>query len=486
MLFTSLEYFFFFSFVFLYRWYVHPVIFKNEQTSRPVLHVVLLVLSYVFYMSWDYRFGALIFLSTIIDYYVALKIVDTEQVKIKKAYLVFSLVTNLVFILGFFKYYNFVGETINQLASFVGYDRKLIPFLDIILPVGISFFTFQSLSYTIDVYRGVIPCERNFVRFALFVAFFPQLVAGPIVTAKSFIPQLFTKLSFDAIPFRVAFRYIILGYFKKVILSDNASPIVDIIFANPENYGTVASWFGVVLFSIQIYCDFSGYSDMAYGSALLLGYELPENFRMPFIGFSITDIWRRWHISLSTWIRDYVYISLGGSRNGYLRHKFNLWMTMFVAGVWHGAAWTFIAWGVGNAMMLVLESVLKDFKNKYIHFDYSFLIPFLNVLRFVYAYSTFIMFGGIFRSESIGKAFTLVTNLYSFSEGTMLRPYMLKIGIPIMLVTAIGHYLGYLIFDKKIQIKVSPVLEFLVYPTLILLFSFLTNDNEMPFIYFQF
>lgn len=487
MLFTSLEYFIFFSFVFLYRWYIHPYIFKEDgQKNKPILHFLLLIFSYVFYMGWDYRFGGLILLSTIIDYYVAIQISKTNNQKIKKVFLLFSLITNLVFILGFFKYYNFVGGTINQLATSVGCDRKLIPFLDIILPVGISFFTFQSLSYTIDVYRGIINCERNFIRFALFVAFFPQLVAGPIVTAKSFIPQLFKKISFDNIPFRIAFRYILLGYFKKVILSDNISPIIDIIFANPESYGTVASWFGVILFSIQIYCDFSGYSDIAYGSALLLGYELPENFRMPFIGLSITDIWRRWHISLSSWIRDYVYISMGGSKNGYVRHKFNLWMTMFVAGVWHGAAWTFILWGVGNGIMLVIESVLRDFRKKYIRFDYSAIVPIQNVFRFIYAYSTFIMFGGIFRSESLDKAFVLVGHLYSYTEGTMLRPYMLKTGIPVILVTALGHYLGHLVFEKKVRFKISSVVEFLFYPLLILIFSSLTNDNELPFIYFQF
>ena len=206
--------------------------------------------------------------------------------------------------------------------------------------------------------------EKSFIKFALYVSFFPQLVAGPIVTAKTFLPQLFRKVQFEDVNFKKAIRYFLLGYFKKVIISDNISPIVDLIFKNPENYGTSVLWLANVLFALQLYGDFSGYTDMAYSSALLLGYELPENFYLPFKATSVTDFWRRWHISLSTWLRDYIYISLGGSRYGRLRHKFNLFMTMFLGGIWHGANWTFFLWGIFMGFFLAIESTIGDLQER--------------------------------------------------------------------------------------------------------------------------
>ena len=314
MLFTSIEFFIFFGLVFIFQWYIHPLFSKEDGNDQSTsLHVFLLVASYYFYMSWDYRFGALILISTLIDYYLAIQIFNTENIRMRKLYLLSSLILNLVCILGFFKYYNFFARSLNGVAGNLGYS-PFAPILDIILPVGISFFTFQSLSYTIDVYRKVIPVEKSLLRFALYVSFFPQLVAGPIVTAKTFLPQLFRKVKLEEIDFKKAIRYFLLGYFKKVVISDNVSPIVDLIFKNPENYGTSALWLANILFAIQLYGDFSGYTDMAYSSALLLGYELPENFYLPFKATSVTDFWRRWHITLGSWMKNYLYIPLGGNK----------------------------------------------------------------------------------------------------------------------------------------------------------------------------
>ncbi|PKA05667.1 MBOAT family O-acyltransferase, partial [Leptospira ellisii] len=282
--------------------------FGKDARALSVTHYFLLIVSYYFYMSWDWRFGGLILLSTVIDFVLAAKIHSSEDKNVKFTLITVSLVLNLVFILGFFKYYNFFADSLNLFLGTFGIKGAL-PILNIILPVGISFYTFQSLSYTIDVYRGQIQPERSFLRFALFVSFFPQLVAGPIVTAKTFLPQMDTVKNLTDIQFRKAIRYFIMGYFKKVVLSDNISPITQLIYANPQDYGTAALWLGATLFAVQVYCDFSGYTDMAYGSALLLGYELPENFRMPYVARSITEHWRRWHMTLSTWLRDYVYIS---------------------------------------------------------------------------------------------------------------------------------------------------------------------------------
>ncbi|MCC5813240.1 MAG: MBOAT family protein [Leptospira sp.] len=485
MLFSNFEFFLFFGVVFFLYWYVLPWAFPVEERRLSAIHIFLLIASYVFYMSWDWRFGGLILISTYVDF-LAGRIIHTSD---KKLYRILalntSLIVNLIFILGFFKYYNFLSSSLNEVMNgFFGFPNTL-PILDIILPVGVSFYTFQSLSYTIDIYRKVIESEKSFIKFALFVSFFPQLVAGPIVTAKTFLPQLSGTKKLEDIPFRKAIRYFLMGYFKKVILSDNVSPISDLIYSNPGAYSTEAAWLAAFLFWVQVYCDFSGYTDMAYSVALLLGFELPENFRMPYISRSITEHWRRWHITLSTWLRDYVYISMGGSRAGVFRYRFNLWFTMFVGGVWHGANWTFVVWGSIQGGLLLLESFLKEFREKYIHFDYSRFTPFLNTFRWIYTTFLTVTVGTCFRSDSLEKEWILLQKMFIYSEG-ILRPYMLKTGIPVILIVFAAHWIGYFIFEKKKEWKIPAKIEFALYPLVILLFSLFTPDHEIPFIYFQF
>ncbi|EMO83781.1 MBOAT family O-acyltransferase [Leptospira santarosai] len=484
MLFPTLEFFVFFIFVFLVYWYLIPYLFGNDTKVLFLTHFFLLVVSYYFYMSWDWRFGGLILLSTVIDFVLAAKIGSSQDGRTRFALITISLILNLVFILGFFKYYNFFADSINLFLGHFGVKNAL-PILRVILPVGISFYTFQSLSYTIDVYRRQILPEKSFLRFALFVSFFPQLVAGPIVTAKTFLPQLDTAKNLTEIRFRKAIRYFILGYIKKVVLSDNAAPIVEKIFGHPENFGTVALWLGATLFLIQIYCDFSGYTDMAYASALLLGYELPENFRMPFIARSVTEHWRRWHMTLSTWLRDYVYISLGGNRAGVLRHRFNLWFTMFVAGFWHGAAWTFIIWGSCQGTILLLEALYGSLKEK--HFRDFRILPdkILAPIQIILTCFVSVAVGTWFRAESFTKGWVMLKKMFVYSEGG-LRPYMLKTGIPVVLCVIVGQWLGYFIFEKNKEWNPPVWLEFSFYPIVAVILALLTPDLELPFIYFQF
>jgi D-alanyl-lipoteichoic acid acyltransferase DltB (MBOAT superfamily) len=272
-----------------------------------------------------------------------------------------------------------------------------------------------------------------------------------------------------------------MGYFKKVLISDNIAPIVDLVFHSPENFGTFASWFGACLFIVQIYCDFSGYSDMAYGSALLLGYELPENFRMPFLGNNFTELWRRWHISLSSWLREYLYFSLGGSRLGEWRHKFNLFFTMLIAGLWHGANWTFVIWGGIQGIILALESSFHKYqekKGKLFPNWTNLMFPFITFLGFV-------LIGTLFRAESIAKERIMLEHMFSYTNGD-LRPYMWKTGIVAIVSVFFGHVLGYLIFEKK-KVWNPPIwLEFISLSFVILIFSLFTNENVTPFIYFQF
>ncbi len=485
MLFTSVEFFLFFGVVFFYQWYVNPLFSKEEgDTQSTSLHVFLLLASYYFYMSWDYRFGALILISTLIDYFLAIEISKTENLRSRRFFLLLSLILNLVCILGFFKYYNFFANSVNIAAGNIGYS-PVAPILNIILPVGISFFTFQSLSYTIDVYRKVIPEERSLLRFALYVSFFPQLVAGPIVTAKTFLPQLFRKVKLEDVNFKKAIRYFLLGYFKKVVISDNISPIVDVIFKNPESYGTSALWLANTLFAIQLYGDFSGYTDMAYASALLLGYELPENFYLPFKATSVTDFWRRWHISLSTWLRDYIYISLGGSRYGYLRHKFNLFMTMFLGGIWHGANWTFFIWGVFMGGFLAIESIAGNIKDKYYPGNFSKWNFILKPIGFIYGIGAVVFACALFRAENFEKSILMMKNMICYVSGSP-RMYMLKTGFTMILLILIGHWIGYWIYEQKKEIKIPYWLELVSYPFIILGIAYFTNDNEAPFVYFQF
>ncbi|AOP34692.1 hypothetical protein A0128_13020 [Leptospira tipperaryensis] len=484
MLFPTLEFFVFFVFVFLIYWYVIPYFFGKDAKALTITHSFLLVVSYYFYMSWDWRFGGLILLSTVIDFVLADRIHATDNKETRFVLITISLVLNLVFILGFFKYYNFFANSINLFLGTFGVGNSL-PILNIILPVGISFYTFQSLSYTIDVYRGQIFPEKSFLRFALFVSFFPQLVAGPIVTARTFLPQMNTIKNLTEIPFRKAIRFFILGYIKKVVLSDNVSPITELIYANPQDFGTAALWLAATLFFIQIYCDFSGYTDMAYSAALLLGYELPENFRMPFIARSVTEYWRRWHITLSTWLRDYIYISLGGNRAGLFRHRFNLWFTMLVAGFWHGANWTFVVWGSAQGSLLLIEAVYRKLKED--RFPNFRLLPEKLAIPLQIFIVNFlaILVGTCFRVESLSQEWIMLKRMFVYTEGG-LRPYMFKTGIPVIITIILGNWFGYLIFEKKKHWEPPVWFEFASYPVIAVLLALLTPDLEKAFIYFQF
>lgn len=437
-------------------------------------------------MSWDYRFGALILLSTAIDYYVGLRLSDESRERVRYYLLLFSLITNLVFILGFFKYYNFLVTSVNTVTNPM-FGADALPVLKIILPAGISFFTFQSLSYTIDVYRKEIPAEKDFIRFALFVSFFPQLVAGPIVTARTFMPQLYTPKKLEDIEFRVAIRFFMLGYFKKAVLSDMVAPTIDTIYADPAGHHAYALLIAAALGGIQVYLDFSGYSDMAIGSAMLLGYRLPTNFNLPFLATSVSGFWRRWHMTLNSWLRDYIYIPMGGSRVTSVRRKFNLWFTMFVSGVWHGAQWTFVFWGSLNGVFYVLEEVWKEWfpdKKGNSETEPWYKIPlwlFQNLLNS----SVFFLGAVFFRSLTWENAWIHIRGIFTFQAG-QIRPYMWKDFLWVLFFLYLGHIIGYFIFEKGKGKQIPASLEFAVYPILFLVLNLATPENSVPFIYFQF
>ena len=341
MLFNSIDFAIFLPIVFILYWFVTN---KNLKLQN----LLIVVASYVFYGWWDWRFLSLILFSTLVDYSVGVRLKDETRASRRKLLLWTSIVVNLGF-LGFFKYYNFFLDNFVTAFSFLGMKFEAGS-LNIILPVGISFYTFQTLSYTIDVYKKKLEPTRNFIAFAAFVSFFPQLVAGPIERATNLLPQFYRKRTFDYNNAVDGLKQILWGMFKKVVIADNAAQFANEIFNNSADYSGSTLVIGALFFAFQIYGDFSGYSDIAIGTSRLFGFNLMKNFAFPYFSRDIAEFWRRWHISLSTWFRDYLYIPLGGSKGGTSMKIRNTFIIFIVSGFWHGANWTFIVWGALNAI----------------------------------------------------------------------------------------------------------------------------------------
>lgn len=358
MLFNSFEFLIFFPIVVL-LYFIVP---------KKTRYIWLLVSSYYFYMCWNAKYALLIAISTIITWLSGLLLSKFKSKGAKRATVAASFVSNLA-ILFFFKYFDFVLDNLNRILSYAGVELISNPF-DILLPVGISFYTFQALSYTVDVYRGDVEAERNPLRYALFVSFFPQLVAGPIERSKNLLTQLknvdkIKVWNYDRIVSGLILM--IWGLFQKMVIADRLSILVDNIFYKSTIYGTIELVLGAVAFALQIYCDFGGYSTIAIGAAKVMGFELMENFNTPYFATSIQDFWRRWHISLSSWFRDYLYIPLGGSRCSRIRKYFNLMVTFLVSGLWHGAAWRYIVWGGLHGLYQILGDIFKPVREKIVN-----------------------------------------------------------------------------------------------------------------------
>jgi alginate O-acetyltransferase complex protein AlgI len=344
VLFVEARFFVFFAAVFAVYW--------TLRTNR-ARKLLLLAASYAFYAAWDWRFLSLIALSTGIDYLAAHRIRRSPEAARRRAWLTTSIAVNLG-LLAAFKYFGFFVESATALLGAMGFGSSQ-PTLAVILPVGISFYTFQSMSYSLDVYRGRIAREPSALDFALFVGFFPQLVAGPIVRARSFLPQLEGLRSFDLVRVRSCLLLFGSGFVKKACIADRLALAVDPVFATPDAFDAASHWLAIALYHAQIYCDFSGYTDMAIATAGLLGYRLTANFDFPYLAGSMRDYWRRWHISLSSWFRDYLYVPLGGNREGVLRTARNLLVVFVLCGLWHGANWTFVVWGLFHGAWLIAE-----------------------------------------------------------------------------------------------------------------------------------
>lgn len=485
MLFNSIDFAIFLPIVFLLYWFV----FKGKLR---VQNMFLVVSSYFFYGLWDWRFLFLILFSTIIDYTIGKAINANINRGQRKLLLSLSLIINLG-LLGFFKYYNFFLDSFVDTFSFFG-TSFTVNRLDIILPVGISFYTFQTLSYTIDIYRGKLKPVNDFIAFASFVSFFPQLVAGPIERATNLLPQFFKKRTFNYTKSVDGLQQILWGLFKKIVIADNAAVFVNDIFANYQDYNGSTLAIGAVFFAFQIYGDFSGYSDIAIGTARLFGFNLMQNFAFPYFSRDIAEFWRRWHISLSTWFRDYLYIPLGGSKGGLKLKVRNVFIIFLVSGFWHGANWTFIFWGFLNALFFLPLLLSKRNRNNLDVVASNRLLP--NFRESITMLTTFLLtcFAWIFfRADSIAHAFNYLQRMCSKSLfnspvkdiWTINTAYQIIYLVILMLFFVVLEWLHR---DKQygLQINIkSKTLRWLLF-YFIILACFLMNGIKQEFIYFQF
>jgi D-alanyl-lipoteichoic acid acyltransferase DltB (MBOAT superfamily) len=483
MVFNSLEFFVFLPIVFLLYWFV----FNKRLLSQNIL---LLVASYVFYGLWDWRFLSLIALSTVVDYFVALRIHSLHSKFHRKLWLWVSVVFN-VGLLGFFKYYNFFVDSWVDMVSFFGYDMKSTWTLRVILPVGISFYTFQTMSYSFDVYYKKLVPTRHFLSFAAFVSFFPQLVAGPIERASNLLHQITNKRTYSYDQSVSGLKLIVWGLFKKIVIADSLGPIVDDIFSNYTTYPASTLILGVTLFSFQVYGDFSGYSDIAIGTAKLFGIELMSNFKFPNFSRNVAEYWQRWHVSLSTWFRHYVYIPLGGSRVSKLKSVRNICIIFLVSGFWHGANWTFIFWGGFHALAFIPVFLMGRntiYKNSVV--GEHTLFPTLTEIGQVLLTFGIVTFSRIFfRSESITDAFGFIEQIGSnFYYEAYQHPMGYRM-IDYFLLLALFVFYEYLIRkDERSPFKFkSKVVRFFVYALVILTILLFYDDGvDRSFIYFQF
>lgn len=485
MIFNSLEFALFLPLVFLLYWFVCHKNLRNQN-------LLILLASYFFYGWWDWRFLSLIVFSTLIDYTIGVYMPQQRRPGVKKTLLWTSILVNLG-LLGVFKYYNFFLDNFISAFSFFGHEIQASS-LEIVLPVGISFYTFQTLSYSLDIYRGKLQPEKNFIAFAAFVSFFPQLVAGPIERATNLLPQFPKPRTFSYGKAVDGLRQMLWGLFKKVVIADNCAEFANMIFNNSEGQPSTMLVLGALMFTFQIYGDFSGYSDIAIGTARLFGFNLKRNFAYPYFSRDIAEFWRRWHISLSTWFRDYLYIPLGGSRGGTSMKIRNTFIIFLVSGFWHGANWTFIAWGALNALYFLPVMLTNNNRNNIEVVAKGRWLP--SVREFISMFTTFwmaVLAWIFFRAENIGHALRYIGDIFSSSlfvapeldTYTLFRLLTVTVLLVFFLVVEwMGRENEYAI--EGIRVRIDRRIARWSFYLIIWSFVFIFSSNEQEFIYFQF
>ncbi|MBN1763794.1 MAG: MBOAT family protein [Sedimentisphaerales bacterium] len=475
MLFNSLEFALFFGIVFsLYLFLDHK--WQNRM---------LLGASYIFYGAWNWKFLSLIAISTVLDYMCGLKIHTSENRK-KKLFLFISVFGNLS-ILGFFKYFNFFAASLTDLLGYFG--LHLDPFmLRIILPVGISFYTFQTMSYTIDIYRRKLKPTRQFLDFALFVAFFPQLVAGPIERASHLLPQILSPRKFRLDYFYEGVYLIFWGLYLKIFIADNMSRIVDPVFAESATYNGPMTLLALYAFTIQIFCDFAGYSNIARGLGRLMGFDIMINFNLPYFATNPREFWRRWHISLSQWLRDYLYIPLGGNKKGTFITYRNLVITMLLGGLWHGAAWTFVLWGAYHGLILIIHRLIEPWLSKIPSPENAWLNKIWFLARVIFFFHVICLGWLIFRAQSLTQLSQMLQCLFTHFDIANFPEYavalkQLCIYASLLFIIQIFQYKK---DDLLVLFRMKPAFQAALYTFMFYCLLLLGAVSSAEFIYFQF
>jgi D-alanyl-lipoteichoic acid acyltransferase DltB (MBOAT superfamily) len=480
MLFNSINFAVFLPIVFIFYWFA-------TKGNLKLQNILLLVSSYFFYASWDYRFLFLLIFSTLLDYFTGIKIHEAKNQNNRKIWLWLSIIVNLGF-LGVFKYYNFFATSFSDGLSLLGIKSDLGT-LQIILPVGISFYTFHGLSYVLDIYNNRINPERNFINYSVFVSFFPLLVAGPIERATHLLPQIIKKREFNYSRAVDGIRQILWGLFKKVVIADDCAVYANTIFNNSADLSGSTLVLGALFFTFQIYCDFSGYSDIALGTARLFGIDLLRNFAFPYFSRDIAEFWRRWHISLSSWFKDYLYIPLGGSKGGIWVKIRNTFIIFLVSGFWHGANWTFIIWGLLNAIYIMPSMIFNTHRNNLDIVAKGKYFPSLKeVLSIGITFSLTVFAWIFFRAENVGHAISYISEIFSFSLFTLPKiDPSAKITIVLIVLFTIIEWFGrdqqYAI--ARIGLNWSRILRWSFYIVLVIFIVQYAGSGQ-KFIYFQF
>lgn len=483
MLFNSLDFAIFLPIVFILYWFA-------TNRNLKLQNFLIVIASYIFYGWWDWRFLSLIVFSTLIDYSIGLRLAKEDN-QLKRKFLLWTSIGVNIGFLGFFKYYNFFLDNFISAFSFFGMEINANS-LNIILPVGISFYTFQTLSYTIDVYKRKLEPTKDIVAFSAFVSFFPQLVAGPIERATNLLPQFYKKRQFDYSRAIDGMRQILWGLFKKIVIADNCAHYANEIFNNSADYEGSTLVLGALFFTFQIYGDFSGYSDIAIGTSRLFGFNLMQNFAFPYFSRDIAEFWRRWHISLSTWFRDYLYIPLGGSRGGTWMIVRNTFIIFIVSGFWHGANWTFVVWGALNAIYFLPLLLTNNNRNNLETVAKGKILPNLKELSFMLLTFGLTVFAWIFfRAENIGHAISYISEIlspslfeiprYSWMSGALTTIILVAIFILIEWKGREGQYAV-----QNQGSKWKPVFRYCYYYAIVIAIMYFGNFNENQFIYFQF
>lgn len=478
MLFNSFQFACFLPVVFAVYWCLSK---ENVKWQN----MLLLVASYFFYACWDYRFLFLLVFSTVLDYYTGIKMEQSKTPSQKKFWFWLSVSVNLGF-LAVFKYYNFFIESFSDSLSLLGWKVDLWT-LNVLLPVGISFYTFHGLSYVIDIYNGKIKADRNFIDYSLFVSFFPLLVAGPIERATHLLPQLKTKRDFNYTRSVDGLRQILWGLFKKVVIADNCAGYVNQVFDDASHHTGSTLFIAASLFAVQIYCDFSGYSDIALGTARLFGIELIRNFNFPYFSRDIAEFWRRWHISLTTWFRDYVYIPLGGNKFGILKSIRNTLVVFLISGFWHGASWTFILWGLFNALCFIPLLLLNKNRSHLDTVAEGHSLPSLKELAQLCFTFVQVTIGWIFfRSSSVSEAFEIIVKIFSSSILTPIHAMEPKIWLLVLVFFIVEWIQRKRPFALDLEgYRIPKLIRWSIYILIILaLINF--EGAQQEFIYFQF